>query len=153
MKTLKQVQNCDSAKELNSLLKEKGLRKIKNQKEQTVPYNEFIKDGFKVWVGRNAKANDELTLKYRTKDDLWLHAKDVPGSHVLIKYESGKVVPSTVVEFAAEIAAYYSKRKTDSLAPVIYTPVKFVRKRKGSPAGAVVVEKEKVILVKPKKPF
>ena len=62
-------------------------------------------------------------------------------------------MPNTVLEKAAQLAAYYSKRKTDSLCPVIYTPKKWVRKPKGSAPGAVVVEREKVLLVKPENPF
>ena len=105
-----------------------------------------------IFPGRNAEANDKLTLKYSYKDDLWLHAKDVAGSHVLIKYQSGKKFPKDVIEYAAGLAAYNSKRKNESLCPVAYTPKKFVRKRKGDPAGMVVVEREEVILVEPLDP-
>jgi predicted ribosome quality control (RQC) complex YloA/Tae2 family protein len=68
----------------------------------------------------------------------------------LIKHQAGKNFPKDVIERAAELAAYNSKRKNDSLCPVIVTPKKFVRKRKGDPAGAVVVEKEDVVMVVPK---
>jgi predicted ribosome quality control (RQC) complex YloA/Tae2 family protein len=115
-----------------------------------LPYHEFIMGGFKIWVGRNAQSNDILTLKLSYKDDLWLHAKDVAGSHVLIKYQAGKNFPKDVIERAAQLAAYNSKRKNESLCPVIVTPKKFVRKRKGDPAGVVVVEREEVIMVEPK---
>lgn len=115
-----------------------------------VPYYEFHFNGFRIWVGRNAQSNDELTLRYAYKEDLWLHAKDVAGSHVVIKYQSGKKFPKDVIERAAQLAAYNSRRKTETLCPVIVTPRKFVRKRKGDPAGAVVVEREEVILVEPK---
>lgn len=126
-------------------------RTIKNNKKtEPLPYHEFEFKGFKIWVGRNAEKNDELTLKYSYKEDLWLHAKDVAGSHVLIKHQSGKNFPKDVIERAAQLAAYNSKRKTDSLCPVCYTPKKFVRKRKGDPAGAVVVERESVMMVEPK---
>ncbi len=122
----------------------------KKGSEEILPFHEFEFKGYKIWVGRNAESNDKLTLKYSHKDDLWLHAKDVAGSHVLIKYQSGKNFPKDVIERAAELAAYNSKRKTDSLCPVSVTPKKFVRKRKGDPAGAVVVEREEVIMVEPK---
>ena len=69
---------------------------------------------------------------------------------MIIKHQSGKNFPKDVIERAAQLAAYNSKRKTDSLCPVIVTPKKFVRKRKGDPAGAVEVEREQVILVEPK---
>ena len=115
-----------------------------------MPYHEFEKSGFKIWVGKNAESNDTLTLKLSFKEDLWLHAKDVAGSHVLIKYQSGKKFPKDVIERAAQLAAYNSKRKTETLAPVVYTPKKYVRKRKGDPPGMVVVERETVIMVEPK---
>ncbi|RDC64187.1 uncharacterized protein AHMF7616_02798 [Adhaeribacter pallidiroseus] len=94
-----------------------------------------------------------LTQQFTFKEDLWLHAKDVSGSHVVIKYQAGKTFPEPVIQKAAQLAAYYSKRKTDSLCPVLYTPKKFVRKRKGAAPGEVVVEREKVILVQPGNPF
>lgn len=143
--------------ELGSVEDLKVLRKKRQEiqhhvkdKEENLPYHEFIESGFRIWVGRNAEANDILTLKHSYKEDLWLHAKDVAGSHVLIKYQSGKKFPKDVIEKAAQLAAYNSKRKTETLCPVIVTPKKFVRKRKGDPAGLVVVEREEVILVEPK---
>ncbi|MCK6617541.1 MAG: NFACT RNA binding domain-containing protein [Cyclobacteriaceae bacterium] len=147
---LKQVQQADNLRTLRQLIKESNL--IKTEKERTIalPYREVEFNGFKIWIGKNAKSNDELTQKYSYKEDLWLHAKDVTGSHVLIKYQAGKPFPKSVIERAAQLAAYHSKRKTDSLCPVTVTPKKFVRKRKGDAPGMVVVEREKVILVEPK---
>ncbi|HCZ35575.1 MAG TPA: hypothetical protein DHV26_06560 [Cytophagales bacterium] len=143
---LTEVENSADLKQL----KQTESQTISKQKKEILPYHEFEHKGFRIWVGRNAEANDELTLKLAYKEDLWLHAKDVAGSHVIIKHQSGKNFPKDVIERAAQLAAYNSKRKTDSLCPVIVTPKKFVRKRKGDPAGAVVVEKEQVILVEPK---
>jgi predicted ribosome quality control (RQC) complex YloA/Tae2 family protein len=149
---IEKVEACESGKTLNTIVKENELVKSTKKQALNVPYKEFLIDGFRIWVGKNAKHNDELTLKYSFKEDLWLHAKDIPGSHLIIKYESNRPFNMSIIEKAAEIAAYYSKRKTDSFAPVIYTPSKFVRKRKGSLPGQVVVDKEKVILVSPKNP-
>lgn len=137
-------------KTLRSLADKSNVQTKKEKQSISLPYHEFEFQGFKIWVGKNAQANDELTLKYSYKEDLWLHVKDVPGSHVLIKHQSGKVYPKNVIERAAELAAFNSKRKTDTLCPVVFTPKKFVRKRKGDPAGAVVVEKEEVIMVEPR---
>ena len=116
-----------------------------------MPYKEFKIDGYIILVGKNAKHNDTLTLKIAKKNDLWLHAKDVSGSHVVLKQVPGKNYPEYIIEKAAQLAAFYSKRKTDTLCPVLYTPKKYVRKKKGTPAGAMFVEKEKVILVEPSK--
>ncbi|GAB4021994.1 NFACT RNA binding domain-containing protein [Spirosoma migulaei] len=113
-------------------------------------FKEVTIDAFRILIGRNAKNNDLLTLKYAYKDDLWLHARDVSGSHVIVKYQAGKTFPRHVIERAAELAAWYSKRRTDSLCPVVVTPKKFVRKPKGLAPGQVIVEKEDVVLVAPK---
>ena len=116
-----------------------------------LPYHEFLFMNYRIWVGKNAQSNDVLTLKYSYKDDLWLHAKDVSGSHVLIKHQAGKNFPKDVIVYAASLAAYNSKRKNESLCPVTVTPKKFVRKRKGDPPGAVIVEREEVLMVEPRK--
>lgn len=135
----------------------KSLRKLNKQEEKKdfkaalKPYIEFHHMGYAIYVGRNARHNDTLTLKIAKKDDLWLHAKDVAGSHVVIKSLPGQGFPGSVIEAAAQLAAYYSKRKSDSLCPVIYTPRKFVRKVKGAKPGAVMVDKEKIVIVRPEK--
>ncbi|QCR21179.1 NFACT RNA binding domain-containing protein [Pontibacter sp. SGAir0037] len=141
-------------KQLKVFLKEyPHLLKSKQQTQQEIPFRLFETEGFKILVGKSAKNNDELTQRHTFKEDIWLHAKDVSGSHVIIKHQAGKTVPATVLEKAAQLAAYYSKRKNDSLCPVIYTPKKWVRKPKGAAPGAVIVEREKVLLVKPENPF
>ncbi len=147
---LEKLNSIDSTEDLKTLRKSSPQSKSTKEQSKSLPYHEFEYKGFKIWVGRNAEHNDELTLKNSYKEDLWLHAKDVAGSHVLIKYQSGKNFPKDVIERAAQLAAYNSKRKTDSLCPVIVTPKKFVRKRKGDPKGMVVVEREDVIMVEPK---
>ena len=117
--------------------------------EASRPYRHTVIEGFDVYIGKSAKSNDTLLREQAHKDDLWLHAKDVSGSHVLVKQRGQQPFPSSVIERAAQLAAYYSKRKSDSLAPVIFTPRKYVRKGKNMPAGAVRVEREEVILVEP----
>jgi predicted ribosome quality control (RQC) complex YloA/Tae2 family protein len=123
---------------------------VQEPTETKLPYRESEYKGFRIWIGKDAVTNDELTQRYGHKEDLWLHAKDVAGSHVLIKHQAGKKFPKDVIERAAQLAAFYSKRKTDTLCPVAFTPKKYVRKRKGDPAGMVVVERENVILVEPR---
>jgi predicted ribosome quality control (RQC) complex YloA/Tae2 family protein len=118
-----------------------------------LPFKVFEDQGFTILVGRNAQNNDLLTQKYAHKDDLWLHAKDVSGSHVVIRHRAGQPVPEPVIERAARLAGWYSKRQHDSLCPVTVTPKKFVRKPKGSLPGQVLVERERVVLVVPGNPF
>lgn len=118
-------------------------------KERSLPYREYEHMGFRILVGRSAEANDTLLQQYTAKDDLWLHARDVPGSHVIIKHQSGNKFPRPVVERAAQLAAFHSKRRNENLCAVIFVPRKYVRKRKGDPAGMVHVDREEVILVVP----
>lgn len=151
---LQALEEVKKYKELKVFLRDYAhLLATKQQAQQEIPFRLFESEGYKILVGKSAQNNDLLTQRHTYKEDLWLHAKDVSGSHVVIKYQAGKTVPATVLEKAAQLAAYYSKRKSDSLCPVLYTPKKWVRKPKGSAPGSVVVEREKVLLVKPENPF
>ncbi|MBI0399009.1 NFACT RNA binding domain-containing protein [Cyclobacterium marinum] len=145
------INYSEDFRSIKTLLKKEN--KFSTAKPQVqLPYKRFEVEGFEVWVGKSAKANDELLRRYTWKEDIWLHAKDVSGSHVIIKTQSGMTPTKQVLERAAALAAHYSKNKTASLAPVIYTPCKYVRKVKGSLPGAVMVDREKVILIKPEGP-
>jgi predicted ribosome quality control (RQC) complex YloA/Tae2 family protein len=145
-KELLTVEKAESYRELKSFRKEAVVNK---ETAERLSYREYEIEGFKVLVGRSAADNDELTLHVARKNDLWLHAKDVSGSHVIIRHQSGKNYPRTVIEKAAALAAFHSRRKTDTLCPVVYTEKKYVRKPKGSNPGSVVVEREQVLMVKP----
>lgn len=140
----------NNVKSLRKLLDEKGFAKKEKVKQEEDLFKTYDCVGYTIYVGKNSKNNDLLTLKYAHKDDYWLHAKDVPGSHVVVKHQSGKEAPKSVLEKAASLAAFYSKRKNDTLCPVTVTRKKYVRKPKGLPAGAVFVEREEVLLVEPK---
>jgi predicted ribosome quality control (RQC) complex YloA/Tae2 family protein len=126
---------------------------IKNQHSNhatSKPYHECSVSGFFVWIGKNARSNDKL-LSLAHKEDIWLHAKSVSGSHVIIRAQQKKPSKS-VVEIAASFAAHQSKAKGSEWVPVIYTPKKYVRKAKNAPPGAVIVQKEQVIMVEPLEP-
>lgn len=133
----------------------KSLRGMEKDKQATenidkpTLFKEFEKSGYTILVGKNSVNNDLLTQKHAAKNDVWLHARGLAGSHVVIKTKPGQTVPTDVLEYAASLAAYFSKGRTDSLCPVIYTEKKYVRKPKGAAAGQVVVEKENTLLVKP----
>ena len=147
-----QLDQVEKATDKSTIQKIEGSKDLVNAKKKqgtALPYREVEFNGYKIWIGRNAESNDTLTLKFGYKEDLWLHAKDVAGSHVLLKHQAGKKFPKDVIERAAELAAHYSKRKNESLCPVAVTPKKFVRKRKGDPPGVVVVEREEVVMVMP----
>ncbi|MFC4871384.1 NFACT RNA binding domain-containing protein [Negadavirga shengliensis] len=150
---LEEVTSIADFKALKAFIQHRGLTPSKKQDQEATPFKRFEHGGFEILVGKSAKANDEMLRRYAWKEDLWLHAKDVSGSHVIIKYQSGMQLPKNVLERAAELAAHYSKNRNESLSAVIYTPCKFVRKVKGSAPGAVMVDKEKVIMVKPRGPI
>lgn len=151
MEHVEALEKLEDIKELRRYIQDQGLAKqAQAQGEPSFPYREYEVSGFIIRVGRNSKANDLMLQRFSYKEDLWLHAKDVAGSHVLIKHQAGKTIPEPVIEQAAQLAGFYSKRKNDTLCPVIVTPRKYVRKRKGDPPGMVVVDREeRVILVPP----
>lgn len=120
----------------------KRIKPIKSKPEQFKS-----SDGTSILVGKNDTQNDRLTMKTAKKDFYWLHAKDIPGSHVIIESNS----PSEqTIEEAASIAAYYSKAKNASKVQVDYVPVKNIRKPNGSKPGFVIYEGQKSIKVTPK---
>ncbi len=137
-------------KSLNNPLAKANINKSGDNKQNPLPYRLYTIGGFEVLVGKNAKANDEMLTKYSNKNDSWFHAKDVSGSHVIIKNHASKPIPASVIEQVASLAAWYSKNKSNSLAQVIYTLRKYVRKPKGFLPGQVIVERETGILVEPK---
>ncbi len=116
---LQQIETIPDLITLRPLAVSMGLINLSKKKLESLPYHEFEYKTFKILVGKNAQSNDKLTLRHGYKEDLWLHAKDVAGSHVLIKYQAGKKFPKDVIERAAQLAAYNSKRKNESLCPVI----------------------------------
>ena len=147
---LTKIEQVESVRELRKLLKKDQT--AQKQNKPNLPYFSFRYKEFDVWVGKNPKSNDLMMQKFAYKEDMWLHAKDVPGSHILIKHQANRVFPKDVIEYAAGSAAYYSKRKSDSLCPVTVTPRKYIRKQKGAAAGKVLIDKEEVIMVPPRRP-
>ncbi len=129
------------------------VKAVERAKNSAINEDELFKKyeilGYEILVGKNAKNNDLLTLKHARKDDYWFHAKDVSGSHVILRKKNGQNVAENIAEYAASLAAYYSKRKNDTVVPVIFTQKKFVRKTKNLPDGKVIVDKERILLVKP----
>lgn len=144
-----EVATMDDVRTIRRKLQELGPTLTAKADEETLPYRAVFLRGWEIRIGKNAASNDEMLRRYSHKDDLWLHAKDVSGSHVLICRKPGQAFPKDIIEAAAGLAAYHSKKRTESLADVQVTERKNIRKVKGSPAGAVRVERERVVLVKP----
>lgn len=106
-------------------------------------------DGYEILVGRTSAANDELTFKVARPSDVWLHAADYPGSHVVIRLLKRGDVPHRTLLEAAQLAAYFSQAKDDAVVDVRYTERKFVAKPRGGAAGLVRLQRFKSIAVRP----
>ena len=163
---LNKLQKVDSLAELKTLKdglekageipKDKATQKGKGSKGVPQPKpGEPVKkidgpDGFTILYGKSSAGNDLLVKKYGRKRDLWFHARDSPGAHVLLKVEgTGKEPSRAVIEEAARIAAKLSKEKQAGKVEVICAEMRFVRKPKGSKPGQVTVERFKSILIQP----
>lgn len=123
-----------------------GRRKIKAAKLPPMRFEST--DGYPIYVGRNNRQNDELTFKMARKDDLWLHAQKVHGSHVIISCGGTKPPDDTVTQ-AAQLAAYYSESKGGQNISVDVTPVKQVKKLSGAKPGMVIYHTYNTIYVNP----
>ncbi len=122
-------------------------------KERRGPFRRFLSsDGHPIFVGRNARENDELTFGLAKSEDLWLHARGTPGSHVVVRLEKGADPPPETIRDAATLALLYSDLKKSGKGDVIYTRRKWVKKSKGQAPGAVTVTQEKSIYVTLDKP-
>lgn len=129
----------------------KMIEKNYNRIDETSRFRKFkLSDKYEVWVGKDSASNDLLTTRYTSQNDLWFHVRGASGSHTVLKISDRKNYPDReTIEKAASIAAYYSKARNASRVPVAYCEKKHVRKKKGFKEGSVIMEREKVIFVKP----
>ena len=104
--------------------------------------------GFPIWVGKNNRQNDYLTMKMAQDNDIWLHTKDIPGAHVIISAANGTPDETSIHE-AASLAAYFSKARNSSKVPVDYTLRKYVNKPSGAKPGYVIYTDQKTIYADP----
>lgn len=156
---LEGLRGCTTVAEAQRFRKEHADRLArfageKGASEDRVPFRRYpLASGYEVWVGRNARQNDDLTFHHARKYDRWLHARGVPGSHAILRVPARNAEPQpAILHAAARIAAYYSKARGSALVPVIVAERKHVRKPRGGAAGAVLVEREQVLLVEPALP-
>lgn len=152
-----ELERAESEKDLVQIkeeLTEQGYIHRQNSKPKqpakTLPFEYVSSDGFKILVGRNNLQNDRLTLKMAAKNDMWLHTKDIHGSHTIIVAD-GKEITDTAIFEAAQLAAYHSKAQNSSKVPVDYTLVRYVSKPSGAKPGMVIYVNNKTIYVDPKK--
>lgn len=141
-------------KEMMTELRIKTESKTEEKDDIRTKFKRYVIDNkYFVYVGRDSKNNDLLTLKFAKQNDYWFHARSVPGSHVVLKSdESNEKTPKDIIKRTASLAAYHSKAKTSGMVPVSYTQKKYVVKKKGMEAGKVALLREDVVIVKPEIP-
>lgn len=113
-----------------------------------VPLHVQSHDGFTILIGKNSRQNEDVTFHQATANDMWLHARGVPGSHVIIK-AAGRDIPRSTLDQAARLAAYYSQARGSTSVSVDYTLQKNVRHMKGGGPGMVIYEREKTLYAEP----
>ena len=134
---------------IKRIYKKNGKKAKKEKKLLSKPRHFKSSDGFDIYVGKNNKQNDYLSMKFAKDHDLWFHTKTIPGSHVVIKLDNNTTVPDTTLLEAAMLAAYYSKGKASSNVAVDYTTIRNVKKPAGAKPGMVIYEHYKTVYVTP----
>ena len=152
------LHRCETEEDLKNIIEEHKdkLRSMKLIDEppgrELPPFRIFtVAGGYEVWVGKSSANNDLLTMKYAKPNDLWFHVRGAGGSHTVLKVKGdAQSVPKEAIRQAAGIAAYYSKMRNAGTVPVAYCERKYVKKPKHLKEGAVLLEREHVVFVKPK---
>lgn len=146
---LELCENEDDIADIKSEMVSLGFLRKKSQKQKTAESNpmHFISsEGADIFVGKNNIQNDRLTMHFASSDDLWLHAKDIHGSHVVIR---GDVYGDVTVTEAANLAVYYSKARFSSNVPVDAAKRRFIKKPSGSPLGKVTYTNQTTYYITP----
>ena len=127
----------------------KSPKNAPKKKKISVEFLEFsTPNNKKILVGKNNRQNDLLSLKTASKQDIWFHTKNIPGSHTVLITDSQSVSEEDIL-YTASVAAYHSKAKASSSVPVDYTLIKYVKKPSGAKPGMVIYTNEKTIYVSP----
>ena len=155
LEELDRAENERDLSEIRAELEDGGyLRAADRQKKKQMrqapskPLEFRSSDGFPIFVGKNNRQNDQLSLKSAHKNDIWLHIQKAHGAHVIIACGGAEVPDATVTE-AAMLAAYYSEAKQGQNLPVDVTPVRFLRKPNGAKPGMVVYDRYRTVYVTP----
>lgn len=126
---------------------QKANEKRKEKKSKDINVDEIDVNGFRVFVGKNNKQNDYIFSKLSAPDDIWFHAQNSPGAHILVKIGDKKELDDDTLLRAAQIAKKYSKQSLAVKAPIIYTRRKYLKRPPNTPAGYVTYKNEKEIVV------
>jgi predicted ribosome quality control (RQC) complex YloA/Tae2 family protein len=151
-----QATTSEDLADLRQELAEEGYlrrttRRPTRQPAKSRPRRFAVEGGRLVLVGRTNRQNDALTFKTAAPEDLWLHARGVPGAHVILKTD-GKAPPEGAIRQAASLAAFFSQAREEASVPVDYTPRKYVRKLQGAKPGSVTYSHEQTLRVSPAAP-
>ena len=153
---LENIRNCTALAELNEIAEELIAQKYIKPKQKTIkqqfalpskPFCYVSSDGIRILVGKNNTQNEHLTLREAKSDNLWLHAKNMPGSHVIVDF-AGMPPEQTLLE-AATLAAYHSSGRAGSTVPIDYTERRNIKKPSGSRPGMVIYSTNKTMYVVP----
>ncbi len=145
--------NRPEIREVEASLAEAGYVREERRKQKvgrSQPLAVDSQDGLLILVGKNSRQNEEVTFRRAAPDDLWLHARGVPGAHVIVK-TGGREVPEATLKQAAQLAAYYSQARGSARVAVDYTERRYVRPVKGAAPGLVTYTQQKTIQVVPRK--
>lgn len=115
----------------------------------TEPYRYQTPSGFELLIGRNNRQNDQLTFRTAGDYDLWFHTQEIAGSHVLLRLKPGAVPDEADLQFAADLAAHYSRGRQSDRVPVVYTEPKYVYKPKGAKPGMAIYKQERILWGRP----
>ena len=141
---------CELKKLLPVKKKKQSTKNVdrNQQKKPIAKIRNFVSsDGFDILAGKSAKENDYLTVRLANGNDMWLHTRNRPGAHVVIRAQRGKEFPKNTLIEAAKLCAHFSKAKDDSLEDITYTLKKNVTKPKGMKPGSVLVAGGKTITI------
>ncbi|MCM1494937.1 MAG: NFACT family protein [Bacteroides sp.] len=149
--TLEENDLADIKRELMEYgyIKFKGPSKKKGKLPKSKPFHYVSSDGFHMYVGKNNYQNEELTFKMANGGDLWFHAKQTPGSHVIVKTEGNQDIPDRTYEEAARLAAYYSSARTSSKVDIDYTRRSNLKKTPGGAPGFVIYHTNYSMTIEP----
>jgi len=117
--------------------------------DDSKPYRYQTPSGFELLIGRNNRQNDQLTFRTAGDYDLWFHTQEIAGSHVLLRLEPGTVPDEADLQFAADLAAHYSRARQSDQVPVVYTEPKHVYKPKGAKPGMAIYKQERILWGRP----
>ncbi|MEQ8959437.1 MAG: NFACT RNA binding domain-containing protein [Coleofasciculus sp. C2-GNP5-27] len=147
-------EDLQALQEIREELMGQGYLDVQDQRSQdgteaSEPYRYRTPSGFELLIGRNNRQNDQLTFRTAGDYDLWFHTQEIAGSHVLLRLDPGAVPDEADLQFAADLAAHYSRGRQSDVVPVVYTEPKHVYKPKGAKPGMAIYKRERILWGRP----